>query len=257
MNRETARLNRVRWWVRLILWLGILVSVVANVLHALPNPISQAIAAWPPLALFLTVELISRVPVNRRRLAFLRLASTALIAGIAAWVSYWHMRGVAERYGETGASGYLIPLTVDGLIVAASVCLVEVGGRITELAERLAAEAEAAERKAAEAEARAIARAARGTATVARPRPRPVNLAKAVEVPSSDEVAAHRHRREVAALKAECLRQGRILNRAEARAFLGIKGNRTQVVLNDVRRALNVPPRESKIPTEMMRKDAD
>jgi hypothetical protein len=68
--------------------------VVANVLHALDNPISQAIAAWPPLALLLTVELISRVPVHRRSLAFARLFATATIAGIAAWVSYWHMAGV-------------------------------------------------------------------------------------------------------------------------------------------------------------------
>jgi hypothetical protein len=107
--------------------------VVANVLHALDNPISQAIAAWPPCALLLTVELISRVPVHRRSLAFARLLATATIAGIAAWVSYWHMAGVAARYGETGASPYLLPLSVDGLIVVASICLVELGGRITSL----------------------------------------------------------------------------------------------------------------------------
>jgi hypothetical protein len=36
------------------------------VLHAQRNPIREAIAAWPPLALLLTIELISRVPVHRR-----------------------------------------------------------------------------------------------------------------------------------------------------------------------------------------------
>ncbi|WP_240670590.1 DUF2637 domain-containing protein [Actinoplanes solisilvae] len=127
------QLRRVRWAVRATLLLGVAASVVANVLHALDNPISQAIAAWPPLALLLTVELISRVPVHRRYLAVLRLASTAIIAGIAAWVSYWHMVGVAARYGETGASPYLLPLSVDGLIVVASICLVELGGRISTL----------------------------------------------------------------------------------------------------------------------------
>ncbi|WP_250038175.1 DUF2637 domain-containing protein [Paractinoplanes maris] len=127
------QLRRVRWAVRATLLLGVAASVVANVLHALDNPISQAIAAWPPLALLLTVELISRVPVHRRYLAALRLISTAIIAGIAAWVSYWHMVGVAARYGETGASPYLLPLSVDGLIVVASICLVELGGRISTL----------------------------------------------------------------------------------------------------------------------------
>lgn len=127
------QLRRVRWAVRATLVLGVAASVVANILHALDNPISQAIAAWPPLALLLTVELISRVPVHRRSLAAARLVATATIAGIAAWVSYWHMAGVAARYGETGASPYLLPLSVDGLIVVASICLVELGGRISAL----------------------------------------------------------------------------------------------------------------------------
>ncbi|MEO3742888.1 DUF2637 domain-containing protein [Plantactinospora sp. B5E13] len=125
------QLRRVRWAVRATLTLGVAASVVANVLHAQDNPISQAIAAWPPLALLLTVELISRVPVHRRSLAVARWVATATIAGIAAWVSYWHMVGVAARYGETGASPYLLPLSVDGLIVVASICLVELGGRIS------------------------------------------------------------------------------------------------------------------------------
>ncbi|SDY46787.1 Protein of unknown function [Micromonospora pattaloongensis] len=125
-----TQLRRVRWAVRATLALGVAASVVANILHARDNPISQAIAAWPPLALLLTVELISRVPVHRRHLAVTRFVATATIAGIAAWVSYWHMAGVAARYGETGASPYLLPLSVDGLIVVASICLVELGGRI-------------------------------------------------------------------------------------------------------------------------------
>jgi Protein of unknown function (DUF2637)/HTH domain len=116
--------------VRGALFLGVATSVAANVLHARPNPISQAIAAWPPLALLLTVELISRIPVHRRSLTTVRLAATAAIAGIAAWVSYWHMAGVTARYGEVGAAPYLIPLSVDGLVVVASVCLVELAGRI-------------------------------------------------------------------------------------------------------------------------------
>jgi uncharacterized protein DUF2637 len=133
------QLRRIRWAVRATLLLGVAASVLANILHALDNPISQAIAAWPPIALLLTVELISRVPVHRRLLAATRLIATATIAGIAAWVSYWHMAGVAARYGETGASPYLLPLSVDGLIVVASICLVELGGRIASLEQPTAA----------------------------------------------------------------------------------------------------------------------
>lgn len=130
MKLELSQLRRVRWAVRAVLTLGVAASVAANVLHALPNPISQAIAAWPPLALLLAVELIARVPVHRRAVSAARLFATAAISGIAAWVSYWHMAGVASRYGETGASAYLLPVSVDGLIVVASVSLVELAARV-------------------------------------------------------------------------------------------------------------------------------
>nr|WP_239152483.1 DUF2637 domain-containing protein [Virgisporangium aurantiacum] len=122
---------RLRWAVRAVLTLGVIASIAANVLHARPNLISQMIAAWPPLALLLTVELISRVPADRRWLANLRLIAAAAIAGIAAWVSYWHMVGVAAHYGETdAAASYLLPISVDGLVVVASISLVEIAGRI-------------------------------------------------------------------------------------------------------------------------------
>jgi hypothetical protein len=124
------QLRRLRWGVRGALLLGVAASIGANILHARPNPISQAIAAWPPLALLLTVELIARIPMHRRGITAVRIIATAIIAGIAAWVSYWHLAGVASRYGETGASPYLLPFSVDGLVVIASVSLVEIASRL-------------------------------------------------------------------------------------------------------------------------------
>jgi hypothetical protein len=130
VDRERVGLRRVRWAVRATLAVGISASVCANVLHAAHNPISQVIAGWPPVALMLTVELISRVPTHRPILAIVRMVATSVIAGIAAWVSYWHMASVAARFGETGTSAYLLPISVDGLVVVASVCLVEIAGRL-------------------------------------------------------------------------------------------------------------------------------
>jgi hypothetical protein len=129
---DLSQLHRVRWAVRVVLALGVAASVAANVLHAEPTAVGRAIAAWPPLALLLTIELISRVPMHRPALTWVRRAATATIAGIAAWVSYWHMVGVCVRYGESPTSAHLIPLSVDGLVVVASVCLVELAGRIRE-----------------------------------------------------------------------------------------------------------------------------
>ncbi|MFJ1537739.1 DUF2637 domain-containing protein [Micromonospora chalcea] len=125
------QLKRIRAAVRAVLALGVAASIAGNVLHAHGGVISQVISAWSPLALLLTIELISRVPVHSKRLARVRWAAAALIAGIAAWVSYWHMAAVASRYGETGGAQYLLPLSVDGLVVVASVSLVELGGRIS------------------------------------------------------------------------------------------------------------------------------
>jgi hypothetical protein len=101
----------------------------ANVLHAEGNPISQVISAWPPLALLITVELVPRVPIAARWWSFVRITATTVIAGIAAWVSYWHMVGVALRYGESTDAAHLLPLSVDGLIAVASVCLIELSNR--------------------------------------------------------------------------------------------------------------------------------
>src|SRR4051794_69563 len=87
---EIAAARRVQLGVRAVLALAVAASITANVLHAQPTLVGRSIAAWPPLALLLTVELISRVPVHSRRLAALRVLATGCIAGMAAWVSYWH-----------------------------------------------------------------------------------------------------------------------------------------------------------------------
>ncbi|WP_420118265.1 DUF2637 domain-containing protein [Micromonospora sp.] len=142
MAQDLKRLKRIGWGVRSVFALGIAASLAGNVLHAADNGISQAISAWSPVALLLAVELISRIPARRGALSAVRLGATAVIAGIAAWVSYWHMVGVAVRYGEADSSAYLLPFSVDGLIVVASISLVEIGGRIRTLTET-ATEAEA------------------------------------------------------------------------------------------------------------------
>ncbi|MFI6161627.1 DUF2637 domain-containing protein [Micromonospora haikouensis] len=126
---KDSQLQRMQWVVRATLALGVAASVTANILHAQANPISQAIAAWPPLALLITVELVTRVPVHRRSLGVIRVVAASAIAAIAAWISYHHMVGVVARYGETGTVPYLLPLSVDGLIIVASVSLVELAAR--------------------------------------------------------------------------------------------------------------------------------
>ncbi len=56
-----------------------------------------------------------------RRLA--SIASALLVAGIAALASYTHMRGLALRYGQDPLIATLLPVSVDGMMVVATVAL--------------------------------------------------------------------------------------------------------------------------------------
>jgi len=130
VDTELRQLRRVRWGVRFTLALGISASLAANVLHAHHLLIDQIIAGWPPVAVFATIEAIARVPIRRRWLAAIRMAGLGFVAAIAFWVSYWHMASVAASHGENG-SKYLLPLSVDGLVLVSSISLVELTSQIT------------------------------------------------------------------------------------------------------------------------------
>jgi hypothetical protein len=45
------------------------------------------------------------------------------VAGIAAYVSYWHAYAVVRAYGETGITARLEPATIDGLVYASSMVM--------------------------------------------------------------------------------------------------------------------------------------
>ena len=42
------------------------------------------------------------------------------VAGVAAYVSYWHAYAVVRSHGETGVTARLEPATIDGLVYASS-----------------------------------------------------------------------------------------------------------------------------------------
>jgi hypothetical protein len=47
-------------------------------------------------------------------------AAVLAVAGIAAYVSYWHAYAVVQDHGETGITARLEPATIDGLVYASS-----------------------------------------------------------------------------------------------------------------------------------------
>lgn len=126
---DDARLRRVRWMVRGILLAALCVSAWANALAAQNSATSRALHVLPVAALWCAVEIISRVPMTTTRRRALRNLGTGAIGALGAWMSYWHMTAVAHAYGERGGSQYLLAFIVDGLIVVASVSLVELALR--------------------------------------------------------------------------------------------------------------------------------
>jgi len=56
---------------------------------------------------------------------FARNVSAAIVAGIAGYASYWHQVSVATLAGERAELAHVIPLSVDGMLVVASIVMVD------------------------------------------------------------------------------------------------------------------------------------
>jgi Protein of unknown function (DUF2637) len=64
------------------------------------------------------------------------VAAVAPVAIVAGWVSYLHAWEVVRAHGEAGPLGRLYPATVDGLIYAASMALLDAARRVVPVPRR-------------------------------------------------------------------------------------------------------------------------
>ncbi|GAA4682068.1 DUF2637 domain-containing protein [Phytohabitans rumicis] len=130
-----------RGWAYAGALLGGAVSVAANVAHSYVPP-AAAVAAWSPqpgsvvgamfwpVALFVAVEILARVPWPAgARWVALRFAGLLPVALVAAVVSYRHLSGLLAFYGEDAITAAVGPLAVDGLMVMATGALLATSGR--------------------------------------------------------------------------------------------------------------------------------
>ena len=130
---QIKALRKTRRMVRVIVTIGIAVSVATNVFGALGDHVAEAIAGWPPVALMLSLEVLTRVPNSKRWGAFGRVTATIGVGFAAGWLSYWHMAATVSQHGEHGGSQYIWPISVDGLMTIAAIALVELGARLRAL----------------------------------------------------------------------------------------------------------------------------
>lgn len=53
----------------------------------------------------------------------IRVSAAVAVAGIAAYVSYWHAYAVVRAHGESGVTARLEPATIDGLVYASNMVI--------------------------------------------------------------------------------------------------------------------------------------
>ncbi|WP_432981576.1 hypothetical protein [Dactylosporangium sp. CA-233914] len=130
-----------RGWAYTGALLGGAVSVAANVAHSYVPPVGSEQGWSPnfgavvgavfwPIAVFVAVEILARViwP-NGRAWTALRFLGLLPVALVAAVVSYRHLSGLLQFYGEDDLTMLIGPLAVDGLMVMATGALIATGRR--------------------------------------------------------------------------------------------------------------------------------
>lgn len=120
-----------RTWARAGFGLGGGASLSANVADVLTRPHEPfggvLSAAWWPVALFVALEVLSRVAwPNGVWWAITRYGGVGAVAFIAALTSYTHMAALLMKYGETSLIAHIGPLSVDGLMVVCSAALLAI-----------------------------------------------------------------------------------------------------------------------------------
>lgn len=130
----TPKSGRVIAWLSFVL--GIAVSIAGNIGHAASDgmkPGEWAGAAFWPLSLMLTIEILTRVRWQvGKRWVIARIAGLVLVALVAAVLSYRHLAGLMTYWGEDWLNAHLGPLAVDGLMLIAATALLSISKEVPE-----------------------------------------------------------------------------------------------------------------------------
>lgn len=124
------------WANRGMIVLGYLVSATFNVLHADNNPISIIIAIVSPSLLLFAFEVGSRIPIPKKIGVFrwvgiiVRIVATVSIAGVTAWISYFHQRDSFLKWGGDVTQAQILPIAIDLFMIVGSVGVMEVSALV-------------------------------------------------------------------------------------------------------------------------------
>lgn len=106
-----------------VFYVSALVTISANMYASKHTPVGLFIGLWTPVAFFMSLELIERIP-GAGAIKWVRNSTIGFLAAVAGWASYWHLVKVLHEGGVTDpVSLYLMPLTVDVLMVVARMAM--------------------------------------------------------------------------------------------------------------------------------------
>jgi hypothetical protein len=135
IRKKVRKLKRLTWFCRIVIFGAGAFSIWANVLHARPGWVPLGIAAAPPLFVLAGWEMVSRIPLRSdasKLKRFIRPFATAGIAAGAALLSYLHQKAAIWMYSGDDLSSKVLPGLVDGLMIIASVSVMELNQQIAD-----------------------------------------------------------------------------------------------------------------------------
>ena len=130
---ELRHYRRLWWFVTVVTVLLVSVTVTLNVLHSPANWGAQLIGGTPPVFVFFCIELVSRIPGTNRWLSAGRISASVIVAGLSFAISYEQQREFIVSRGFDGWVAYVYPIIIDGVMVVATLSLVEVTRKVRAL----------------------------------------------------------------------------------------------------------------------------
>jgi len=127
---ELKHYRRLWVFVTVVTVLLIGITVTLNVMHAPPNWGARLIGGTPPVFVFFCLELISRIPGTSKTVTFGRVFSSIVVATLSFAISYQQQMEFIHVLGFVGWVGYAYPIIIDGVMVVATLSLVEVTRKV-------------------------------------------------------------------------------------------------------------------------------
>jgi hypothetical protein len=137
LEKKLAKYIRYRWACRAVVAAATATSIWANRLQSDNNAAAIVIHVMPPIIVLVGFEMSSHIPAwknakfyNPRRWA--RPGAMLGITVIGAWISYWNQQAAFWLYGHDLHTSYLLPLAIDGLMIIASVAVLDLNNWVEE-----------------------------------------------------------------------------------------------------------------------------